>query len=384
MSVQLAEVEDLLSALVRIDSVTPSLIPDGAGEAAIAEFIHDWLARIGVDVTLEEVAPGRPNVLARLPGTGGGSSLCLNAHSDTVGYANWADRALRPERIGDRLVGVGVADDKSSCAIALLAMREIVASGPRLRGDLVVAFTVDEEALSIGTTNLLEHHTYDGAIILEPKGIGRAVIEHQGFGWIDLIVHGKAAHGSAPADGIDAIANMAEVIRPLAALGARFASEPDPRNGATVFHASTIVGGTDYATYPSLCTLGIEIGTQPGETLAARVAEIEAIFADCRSRIPGFSAEARVHLERDPFKAAGHEVLLAAADRAAEQVIGRAHEQVGLNAWMDAALMQGAGIPTISLGADGGNFHAPEEWVSLPECVSLVEIIRQTAINFCA
>lgn len=384
MSVQLAEVEDLLSALVRIDSVTPSLIPNGAGEGAIALFIHDWLASIGVDVTLEEVTPGRPNVLARLTGTGGGRSLCLNAHSDTVGYANWADRALRPERVGDRLVGVGVADDKSSCAIALLAMREIVSSGGRLRGDLVVACTVDEEALSIGTTNLVEHHAFDGAIILEPKGLGRAVVEHQGFGWIDLIVHGKAAHGSAPADGIDAIANMAEVIRELAALGARFASEPDPRNGATVFHASTIAGGTDYATYPSQCTLGIEIGTQPGETLAARVAEIEAIFADCRSRIPGFSAEVRVHLERDPFKARGHEVLLAAADRAAEQVIGHAHQQVGLNAWMDAALMQGAGIPTISLGADGGNFHAPDEWVSLPECVSLVEVIRQTAINFCA
>ena len=384
MSVQLAEVEDLLSALVRIDSVTPSLIPDGAGEGAIAVFTRDWLASIGVDVTLEEVAPGRPNVVARLPGTGGGRSLCLNAHSDTVGYANWADRALRPERDGDRLVGVGVADDKSSCAIALLAIREIVTSGRRLRGDLVVACTVDEEALSIGTTNLVEHHEFDGAIILEPMGLGRAVIEHQGFGWIDLIVHGKAAHGSAPDDGIDAIANMAEVIRSLAALGARFASEPDPRNGATVFHASTIVGGTDYATYPSQCTLGIEIGTQPGESLAARLAEIEAIYANCRSRIPGFSADVRVHLERDPFKARGHDELLAAADRAAEQVIGRAHEQVGLNAWMDAALMQGAGIPTISLGANGGNFHAPDEWVSLPECVSLVEIIRQTAINFCA
>ena len=386
MPVQLAEVEDLLSALVRIDSVTPSLIPNAAGEGAIAVFIRDWMAGIdaNVDISLEEVEPGRPNVLARLAGTGGGRSLCLNAHSDTVGYANWADRALRPERVGDRLVGVGAADDKSSCAIALLAMREVASSGLRMRGDLVVACTVDEEALSIGTTSLVEHHAFDGAIILEPKGLGRAVIEHQGFGWIDLIVHGKAAHGSAPADGVDAIAQMAEVIRGLTALGARFAAKPDPRNGATVFHTSTIVGGTDYATYPSQCILGVEIGTQPGESLAARIADIEAIYADCRSRMPGFSAEVRVHLERDPFKAIGHEVLLAAADRAAEQVIGRAHQQVGLNAWMDAALMQGAGIPTISLGPDGGNFHAPDEWVSLPECISLIEIIRETAIAFCA
>lgn len=384
MTVQNTEVEDLLSALVRIDSVTPSLIPNGAGEGVIAGFIRDWLAGTGADVTLEEVEPGRPNVLARLPGTGGGRSLCLNAHSDTVGYANWADRALRPKRVGDRLVGVGVADDKSSCAIALLAMREIVASGRRLRGDLVVACTVDEEALSIGTTDLVRRHAFDGAIILEPLGLGRTVVEHQGFGWIDLIVHGKAAHGSAPADGIDAIAHMAEVVGELTALAARFASTPDPRNGTTVFHTGTVVGGTDYATYPSQCILGIEIGTQPGESLATRVADIEAIFADCRSRLPGFSAEVRVRLERDPFKASGHEALLAAANRAAEQVIGRAHQQVGLNAWMDAALMQSAGIPTISLGALGGNFHAPDEWVSLPECVSLVEIVREAALDFCA
>ena len=248
----------------------------------------------------------------------------------------------------------------------------------------MVACTVDEEALSIGTTDLVGRHAFDGAIILEPLGRDRAVVEHQGFGWIDLVVHGKAAHGSAPADGIDAIAHMAAVVRGLAELGARFASTPDPRNGATVFHTGTIVGGTDYATYPSQCTLGIEIGTQPGESLAARVADIEAIFADCRSLLPGFSAEVRVHLERDPFKARGHEALLAAADRAAERVIGRAHEQVGLNAWMDAALMQSAGIPTISLGALGGNFHAPDEWVSLPECVSMVEIVRETALDFCA
>ena len=248
----------------------------------------------------------------------------------------------------------------------------------------MVACTVDEEFASIGTTDLVWRHAFDGAIILEPLGVGRTVVEHQGFGWIDVIVHGKAAHGSAPADGIDAIAHMAVVVDGLAALGARFASTPDSRNGATVFHTGTIVGGTDYATYPSRCVLGIEIGTQPGESLAARVADIKAILLDCESRLPGFSAEVRVSLERDPFKASGHEDLLAAADRASEQSIGRANQQVGMNGWMDAALMQSAGIPTISLGALGGNFHAPDEWVSLPECVTLVEIVRQTALDFCA
>jgi acetylornithine deacetylase len=384
MPVPEREVEELLSDLVRIDSVTPWLIPDGAGEGAIARFMADWLAPLGVEVELEEVESGRPNLVARLPGTGGGRSLCLNAHSDTVGYANWADRALVPERRGDRLIGIGVADDKASCAIGLLALRELARSGTRLRGDVVLACTIDEEGSSIGTSDLVRRHTYDGAMILEPHDVELVVVEHQGFGWLDIIVHGKPAHGSAPDDGIDAIVHMAQVIDGLAALDRRFEAQPDLRNGRTVLHTGTIAGGTDYATYPSRAILGIEIGTQPGETMAARVADIEAIFADCRARLPGFAAETRIQLERDPFRAAGHEALLTAALGAGERTLGHPLREVGLNAWTDAALMQAAGIPTILFGPTGGNYHAPGEWVSLASCVQSVEIVTATATDFCA
>ena len=384
MSIQEREVEELLSDLVRIDSVTPWLIPGAAGEASIARFIADWMSGVGAEVTVDEVEPGRPNVVARLPGTGGGRSVLLNEHSDTVGYANWADRALQPERRGDRLIGIGAADDKSSCAIAMLALREIAGSGDRPKGDVLAAFTVDEEGSSIGTFDLVERHRADGAIVLEPEGVGKVIVEHQGFGWIDIVVHGRAAHGSAPELGIDAIAHMAEVVHGLSELRDRFFAAPPSLSGVTVLHTGTIRGGTDYATYPSQCMLGIEIGTQPGEKLAARVADIESIFDDCRARLPGFSAEVQVKLERDPFKAAGHEALLAAAERATTAVAGVALEQVGLNAWGDAALMQASGIPTIHIGAEGGNFHAPDEWVSLPECVSMIEIVRRTVLDFCA
>ena len=384
MPVHEREVEELLSDLVRIDSVTPWLIPDGAGEGAIARFMADWLAPLGVEVELEEVEPGRPNLVARLPGTGGGRSLCLNAHSDTVGYANWADRALIPERRGDRLIGVGVADDKASCAVGLLVLRELARSGSRPRGDVVLACTIDEEGSSIGTVDLVRRHTWDGAIVLEPHEVELVVVEHQGFGWLDIIVHGKPAHGSAPDDGIDAIVHMAQVVDGLAALDARFKARPDPRNGRTVLHTGTIAGGTDYATYPSRAILGIEIGTQPGETMAARVADIEAIFEDCRSRLPGFSAEIRIQVERDPFRAEAHEPLLAAALAAGRRTLGQPLQEVGLNAWTDAALMQAAGIPTILFGPTGGNYHAPDEWVSLPTCVQAVEIVTTAAADFCA
>jgi acetylornithine deacetylase len=379
-------VETLLCDLVRIESVTPWLIPDGSGEGEIARFMAGWLADLGVEVALEEVEPGRPNLLARLRGAGGGPTLCLNAHSDTVGFANWRDRALVPTRDGDRLIGLGAADDKACCTLALLVLRSLAAEGPRLAGDLLVACTVDEEGASIGTEDLMRHHAgeMDAAIVLEPDSLPRAVIEHQGFGWIDVVVHGRAAHGSAPEVGIDAIVHMAEVVRRLDRLDRDvFRANPDPLNGMTVFHTSTIQGGTDYATYPSRCVLGIEIGTQPGEHLGDRVREIEAIFAEVREVYPDFRGEVDVKLEREPFRAEGHERLWAALDRATSEALGRPLERAGMNAWADAALMQAAGVPTILFGPLGGNFHAPDEWASLTEIVRAAAILERAVVGFC-
>jgi acetylornithine deacetylase/succinyl-diaminopimelate desuccinylase-like protein len=380
------DVEALLSDLVRIESVTPWLIPDGSGEREIARTMAGWLEDLGVEVALEEVEPGRPNLVARLRGSGGGPTLCLNAHSDTVGFANWRDRALLPRRDGDRLIGLGAADDKACCALALLVLRSLATEGPRLAGDLLVACTVDEEGASIGTEDLMRRHAaeMDAAIVLEPDALPRGVIEHQGFGWIDVIVHGRPAHGSAPEMGVDAIARMAEVVTRLQRRGHEvFAANPDPMNGATVFHTGTIAGGTDYATYPGRCVLGIEIGTQPGEHLADRVREIEATFSEVREAFPDFRGEVEVKLEREPFRAEGHEELWAALDAATNEALGRPLERAGLNAWTDAALMQTAGVPTILFGPLGGNFHAPDEWVSMTEIVQAAAVLERASARFC-
>jgi acetylornithine deacetylase len=378
------DVVELLSKLIAIESVTPWLIDDGAGEAVVARFMADWLADLPVEVTLEEVEPGRPNLLALLRGSGGGRTLCLNAHSDTVGYANWRDRALVPTRDGDRLYGLGSADDKSCCALALLVLRSLVESGARLSGDLLVACTVDEEGISIGTEDLVRRHRMDAALVLEPDALPRGVVEHQGFGWIDVIVHGRPAHGSAPEQGIDAIVHMAEVVSRLERHDREaFGPTADRMSGKTVFHTGTIRGGTDYATYPGRAVLGIEIGTQPGERLADRVREIEAIFEEIGRERPDFRGEVDVKLEREPFRAGGHERLWAALDGATRAVLDRPLEPVGMNAWADAAIMQAAGIPTILFGPLGGNFHAPDEWASIGEIVQAAAILERAIKDFC-
>jgi acetylornithine deacetylase len=248
----------------------------------------------------------------------------------------------------------------------------------------LIACVADEEGVSIGTEDLVERHAMDASIVIEPDGLPNAIVEHQGFGWIDVIVHGKAAHGSAPEQGIDAIVHMGEVVRRLDRLDREvYAGTSGSRNGKTVFHTGTIEGGTDYATYPSRAVLGIEIGTQPGEHLSNRVEEIEAIFAEVAQTHPNFRGEVDVKLDREPFRAEGHEGLLSALDAAATDVIGRPFEQQGLNAWADAALMQAAGIPTVMIGSAGGNFHAPDEWASIPELAQLANIVEGAVRRFC-
>ncbi|HEX3930765.1 MAG TPA: M20/M25/M40 family metallo-hydrolase [Nocardioides sp.] len=381
MTVTSDDVVALVSDLVRIESVTPWLVPGGAGEAEVARYLADWLSDLPVDVVVDEIAPGRTNLVATLRGTGGGPTLCLNAHADTVGFEGWPDDALQPRVDGDRLYGLGAADDKGCCAAALLAMREL--AGTPLRGDLVVACVADEEGVSIGTERLVQQLRADAAVVLEPDALPRLVVEHQGFGWIDVVVHGRAAHGSAPDDGIDAIVAMADIVTRLHRQDVEvFAAHPDPLNGRTVFHTGTVRGGTDYATYPSLCTLGIEIGTQTGERLDDRVAEIEAMIDDVRRDVPELAAEVVVRLEREPFVARGHEPLLACLDRAAERTLGGRLTPSGLNAWTDAALMQNAGIPTLLLGPLGGNFHAPDEWLSISETVSVVDLLVVAAREY--
>jgi acetylornithine deacetylase len=388
MTVPPQEAVDLLTAMVAVESVTPWLIPTGSGEGALADFIAERLAGTGAEIEIVEVQPGRPNVLARLRGTGGGPTLCINAHTDTVGFANWPQEALVPRQDGDILYGLGVADDKSGVAAGMLALQSLARSGRRLRGDLLLACVADEEGVSIGSEHLAQQYRdgqikIDAAIVIEPQPTENLVVEHQGFGWIDIIAHGVAAHGCVPEIGRDAIVYLAEVITRLHDLdNVAYVPTASRMSGRTVFHTGTISGGTDYATYPNRATLGIEIGTQPGEHLSDRVAEIEAIFADIAVTEPDFRGEVVVRLDRDPFQAAGHEHLQETVATAMRDVLGHEPKITGMNGWTDAALMQEAGIPTVLIGATGGNYHAPGEWLSVSEFVKLCAIVEKAAVSF--
>jgi acetylornithine deacetylase len=366
--------EELVSALVAIDSVNPDLVPGGAGEAEIADFVAAWLSEAGLDVELDEAAPGRPNVVATARATGGGASLMLNAHMDTVGVEGM-ERPFEPVVRDGRLYGRGAYDMKGSLAACMLAARRLAAE--ELSGDVIVTAVADEEYASVGVQSVLAERRADAAIVTEPTGL-RVCVAHKGFVWAEIETEGRAAHGSRPAEGIDAITRMAPVLERLAELQAALDAAPGHELvGPGSVHASLIEGGQELSSYPARCRLALERRTAPGESADDFARECDALVEG----VPG--AEARMGLVRPPFAVDPDAEVVQAVSRAAEAVTGRAATVYGETYWMDAAFTQAAGIPTVVFGPDGAGAHAVDEWVDLASVDACSDSLVEAARNLC-
>ncbi len=358
---------DLLSRLVAADSVNPSLVPGGAGEAAAAAVVADWSAAAGLRVELVEAHAGRPSVIVRAPGGGGGRALLLCGHLDTVGVEGMA--APHAARVaGDRLYGRGAYDMKGGVAAALVACRELAGAG--LAGDVVVAAVADEEHASLGVREVLERVRADAAIVTEPTE-GEVAIAHKGFTWIEVDVPGRAAHGSRPHLGEDAIVKAGPLLTGIGALDAALAARTHPLLGRASVHASLIAGGAELSSYPERCTVSLERRTLPGETGADAEAEIAAL-------LPA-GATQRTLLVREPFETAPDTDVVAALLDARE-----GGEPVGVSYWADAAFIAAAGIPTALYGPAGAGAHATEEWVSISSTVTVTETLIAAGRRLCA
>lgn len=378
------EVIKVISEMVEIESINSWLIPGGSGERAVQTYIRSYLNKLGISSEFEIIDETHANLAATLKGTGGGKNITLYAHADTVGCELWADRALVPEIQGDRLIGLGAADDKGLCAAMMLTVKDLVDRGVPLSGDVHLCFISDEEGASCGALDYVKKHTPEAALVLESAPLEQICVTHQGFGWLKITTKGKAGHGSAGETSSDAIYHMAEVIVRLQKnQRENFARNIHPMNGETVYHTSTIRGGTDFASYPEECVLGIEIGTQPGETIQNRIDEIEAIFNEIKEFCPYFEGQVDAIIARDPFAASGHEELFGIVSESIENYHGKPAKAVGENSWGDSQLFQDAGFPTLGLGSLGGNFHAPDEWISISEMETLVKVLSDVIMRYC-
>ena len=373
------EAVELLARLVEIDSVNPSLVPGGAGEGEIARFIAGWAEDAGLEVQVLEATAGRPSVIVRARGSGGGRGLLLCGHIDTVGVDGMNEPHVA-RVAGDRLYGRGAYDMKAGVTAALVACR--AAAGLELTGDVVVAAVADEEHASLGVQEALAALTADAAIVTEPTELELATA-HKGFVWLEIEVRGRAAHGSRPHLGIDAIVKSGRVLTSIGALDERLRAYEHPLLGRGSVHASLIEGGRELSTYPDRCTIKLERRTLPGESGADAEWEVHELLAACRATDPELDAQVRTLLVREPFEVSREERIVATVSAAAEEVLGAAPPMAGVSYWADSAFLGTAGIPTVLFGPTGEGAHAAEEWVSLADTVECARVLTAVADDFC-
>jgi acetylornithine deacetylase len=364
----------LLCDLIAIDSVNPSLVPGARGEGEIADAIARHLTRIGLDVEVENVAPGRPNVVGVLEGRAPGLTLMLCGHMDTVGVDGMEAPFDPVEREG-RIYGRGAQDMKGGLAAMIDAARLAAAGGLR-RGRLLVAAVVDEEYASAGADALVSRWHADAAIVTEPTDV-QIGVAHKGFAWLDVETRGRAAHGSRPREGRDAILRMGRVLQRLEALDRELQLRiPHARLGTPSLHASLIEGGQELSSYPARCGLRMERRTLPGESGSEAVREVFEILEILAAEDPDFRSEVHLRFARPPYEIDPAHPLPRELSTILSSM-GYEAETVGVSFWTDAAVLGAAGIPSVLFGPGGGGLHGCEEYTRAEEVLLCRDALAQ-------
>ena len=290
------ELVSLLSRLVAIDSVNPSLVPGAAGESGIAAFVANELELLGAHVAIVPAEKeNRPSVLGVIAGTGGGRSLLLYSHLDTVGVEGFID-PHRPTVRDDKFFGRGSLDMKGGLASVLLAAKAFARARPA--GDVYIAAVSDEESDSAGMEAVLHDlgqrqiHP-DAAIVPEPTGMDLC-LAHRGFAWITITTRGRAAHTALRADGVNAIAHMGRVLTALEEYDRELLERPaHPLLGHGAATVSLVQGGSELYTCPAHCRIDLVRRTLPGENRETIRREFDALLAASGRADPRFSADVR-------------------------------------------------------------------------------------------
>ena len=392
--IERSRIESLLADLVRIESINPDLVEGGSGEGEIARLVADFLSRAGLESSCRGIGPAsrakpspersrrasRANAVGILKGSGGGRSLMFNGHLDTVGVAGMAEPfSGRVE--GGRLYGRGSQDMKGGVAAALLAV-EALARGARLKGDVVFAGVADEEYESKGTRALLKEFRTDAAVVMEPTGL-EVVTAHKGFVWAEVRTLGRAAHGSRPEEGLDAIAFMGRVLGGIERLENELARRRHPSLGGGSVHASTISGGQEFSSYPAECKLRVERRLLPGENSQTFERELQQILSELSAADEAFRVKLEIGYSALALETPPATSIVRALLASAEKVLGPEVRLGAQSFWTDAALLSEAGIPSVLFGPGGEGLHSAEEYVLVEQVAQCAEVLAECAREFC-
>ena len=373
----------LMQALIRINSVNPVLSSKGVGEADICRYIGSYLEKLGLTVRYHEIQKDRVNVIGILKGTGSGPTLMLNGHTDTVSVENMTVDPFDARITDGKLYGRGALDMKAGVAAQISAIQTLIESGVKLKGDVILALVADEEYASIGTEAVAAEYRADAAIICEPTNLN-IVIAHKGFAWIRIDIFGRAAHGSLPHRGIDAIVKAGNLLTAIDNYAKTdLTRKTHPLLGSPSIHASLIEGGTELSTYPDYCKIELERRNLPGEDKRMVSQEMQRLLRAVHARDDQFKAEVDVFFFRPAFEISRDQPIVRSVSAAFEATCHRAASFDGMWAWLDSAILAQAGIPAVIFGPSGDGEHAAIEYVDIESVLTTTKVLVQTIMDFC-
>lgn len=346
---------DTLADLVRIRSVNPAFEPDSS-EAELVAYTERFFREHGIETQLQEVFPGRSNLIARLPGRTD-RKLLFEAHADTVTTAGMTIPPFEPRIADGRLYGRGSCDTKGAIAALLHAAAAIRKEGPP-PCEIRIVIAVDEEHRFRGALKAVEGIEAAGAVVSEPTDL-RAVIASKGCLRWRIRTRGKAAHSSRPELGRNAIADMARVITALEDDRPRLAALSDPWVGSPTLSVGVIEGGVQVNIVPEACTIEVDRRLIPGE-------EIPEVLAAYGKLVSGTGVPASMdppYLEDPPLGTPPDSAVAAAASRVLGEM-GLDARPLGVPYGSDASKFSRAGIPSIIVGPGSIDLaHTAEESV---------------------
>ncbi len=292
---------ELLRQLVAIPSVNPALTDDPAlrGEFRVVEWLEPWFAARGFRTERVGQTPGRPNLLARFGAAAPKRTLLFESHLDTVGVAGFAGDPFALREANGRLYGRGACDTKGPLAAFLAALdAETLAALATSGTQIVWLGAIGEETGNLGAEEAIAAGLRaDECVVLEPTDL-RVVHAHKGACWFTVATRGRAAHGSDPARGDNAIRKMPAVWNVLdEATAAAAETRCDPALGRPTVSVGTIRGGTGTNVVPDRCEIQVDRRLMPGESAAD-------VLADLRRRLDAIPGGVEIELMKEglPFR----------------------------------------------------------------------------------
>lgn len=369
-------------------------------EKPIANVLKTLFAEEGIDVYLQDVVDGRQNVIATLKGSGNGKSLMFNGHIDTVPPFGM-DSPFEAEVKDGKLYGRGSADMKSGVGTMAYAMIILHRLGIKLKGDLVFAGVIDEDAAgSAGTRHLVDYGPKtDYAIVGEPTLL-HPVTAHKGHDYFEVVLGGKSVHSSVPENGINAILAAADFITKIEKiLIPEYKNIHHPLAGPPTINVGLVQGSalgnvpfllgespTFAGTVPDLCKVYMDVRWTPNQTIDGVTDDIQRIAELVKAERPDVRIKVNyIPMPRPALEIDANHELVQILKGHVSSVLGKEQSVKGETFWGDSGLLYGlAGIPTLMFGpGDIGCAHSDHEFIDISQLVPAVLTYLHTVIDIC-